>query len=86
MLTCTQRPSGENKVHILLSINMTASKKPNNKTTEAFMSSRQWAEDCLVTIKKMQDEYLDRYHTDVEGNSNMLKLLNQLVEQLERRL
>ena len=64
---------------------MTASKKPN-KTTETFMSSRQWAEDCLTTIKKMQDEYLDRYHTDVKSNSNMLKLLSQLVEQLERRL
>jgi DNA polymerase III delta prime subunit len=73
-------------MHInLLSSNMTASKKPK-KEVELYVSSRAWAEDCLQTVKKMQDEYLDRYHEDKEGNTNMLTLLQKLVEQLEKKL
>jgi hypothetical protein len=64
---------------------MTASKKPK-KETKPYISSRQWSEECLETVKKMQDEYLDRYHEDKEGNTAMLSLLTKLVEQLEKRL
>ncbi len=64
---------------------MTASKKPKEKVKE-FISSRQWAEDCLVAIKQMQDDFLDRYHDDKPFNKEMLTLLNKLVGQLEKRL
>jgi len=63
---------------------MTASKKPKQK--EEYVSSRAWAEECLTIIKKMQDEYLDRYYDDKKDTCNMLKILNKLVEQLEKRL
>ena len=63
---------------------MTASKKPRQK--EEYVSSRAWAEECLQTVKKMQDEYLDRYYDDKKGACNMLSLLQKLVEQLEKRL
>jgi hypothetical protein len=63
---------------------MTASKKPEQQ--ESFISSREWASDCLETIKKMQDEFLDRYNTERENSTLMLKILNELVAQLEKRL
>lgn len=63
---------------------MTASKKP--KQPSKYVSSREWSEDCLVRIRQIQDEYLDRYYEDKEGNNNMLSLLQKLVEQLEKKL
>jgi hypothetical protein len=63
---------------------MTASKK--TKHQEKFVSSREWAGDCLETIKKMQDEFLDRYHSEKKDSTLMLKILNELVAQLEKRL
>jgi hypothetical protein len=63
---------------------MTASKNP--KQQESFISSRAWASDCLETVKKMQDEFLDRYHSEKEDSILMLKILNELVAQLEKRL
>lgn len=53
---------------------MTASKKPKQKPSE-YVSSREWSKDCLVRVRQIQDEYLDRYHDDKEGNNNMLSLL-----------
>lgn len=64
---------------------MTASKKPKQQPSE-YVSSREWSEDCLVRIRQIQDEYLDRYYDDKEGNNNMLSLLQKLVEQLEKKL
>lgn len=73
-----------------LNNNMTSSKqskdKNNNKLQEPYVSSRQWAEDCLATIKKMQDEFLDRYYTDKKDSVAILKLLTKLVEKLEKKL
>ena len=65
---------------------MTTSNKSSKKIKEEYVSSRQWAEECLETIKKMQDEYLDRYYNDKKDSANMLKLLNKLVTQLEKKL
>jgi len=53
---------------------------------EAYISSRAWAEECISTVKRMQDEFLDRYNDDKEGSTAILKLLVQLVDQLEKRL
>jgi hypothetical protein len=64
---------------------MTASSKPNKKSKE-YVSSREWSEECIKGIKKMQDEFLDRYHDDKEENAAMLKLLQELIERLEKNL
>lgn len=64
---------------------MTASKKPKQQPSK-YVSSREWSKDCLVRVRQIQDEYLDRYHYDKEGNNNILSLLQKLVEQLEKRL
>lgn len=64
---------------------MTVSKKIKVQSSE-FVSSRQWSENCLVKIKQMQDEYLDRYFEDKKGNNSILSLLQKLVELLEKKL
>jgi hypothetical protein len=63
---------------------MTIEKTKGEK--EAYISSRAWAEECINTVKRMQDDFLDRYKDDKEGSTAMLKLLTQLVAQLEKRL
>lgn len=63
---------------------MTASKKTKHK--EHFVSSREWSGDCLERIKKMQDEFLDRYYSEKKDSTLMLKILNDLVAQLEKKL
>jgi hypothetical protein len=63
---------------------MTIEKTKGEK--EAYISSRAWAEECINTVKRMQDDFLDRYKDDKEGSTAILKLLTQLVAQLEKRL
>jgi hypothetical protein len=64
---------------------MTASSKPSKKSKE-YLSSRAWSEECITNIKKIQDEFLDRYYEDKEENTAILKLLQQLVERLEKNI
>ena len=64
---------------------MTASSKPNKKSKE-YVSSRGWSEECITNIKKIQDEFLDRYYDNKEENTAILKLLQQLVERLEKNI
>jgi len=64
---------------------MTASAKPNKKSKE-YTSSREWSGECIKNIKKIQDEFLDRYYEDKDENTAILKLLQKLVERLEKNL
>jgi hypothetical protein len=52
---------------------------------EVYSSSREWAESVLTRIKEIQDEYLDHYYDNKKKSTNMLKLLNKLIEQVEKK-
>jgi hypothetical protein len=64
---------------------MTASAEPNKKSKE-YVSSREWSSECITNIKKIQDEFLDHYYNDKKENTAILKLLQQLVERLEKNI
>lgn len=64
---------------------MTAHSK-SKPVPETYSSSRDWAESVLQRIKQIQDEYLDYYNTDKKEATNMLKVLNKLVELVEKKL
>lgn len=64
---------------------MTAANKQETKP-KPFVSSRAWAEERLELIKLLQDEYLDQYAEDKKESVQMLKLLSQVQQMLEKRL
>jgi hypothetical protein len=64
---------------------MTAANKKESKP-KPFVSSRAWAEERLEVIKLLQDEYLDQYADDKKESVQMLKLLGQIQQMLEKRL
>jgi len=64
---------------------MTAFSKSNKKSKE-YVSSRAWSGECIKNIKKIQDEFLDHYYNDKKENAAILKLLQQLVERLEKNI
>jgi hypothetical protein len=63
---------------------MTVEKK--DKSKKAFKSSREWAEGCLNTIKKIQDEFLDNFYDGKIENEKILTLLNKLVTLIEKKM
>jgi len=66
---------------------MTASPKSKKPATgKPFVSSREWAEERLKTIKLLQDEYLDQYVSDKQESVEMLKLLSKIQFLLEKKL
>ncbi len=67
---------------------MTATPKPkkDSQPVKPFISSRAWAEERLITIKILQDEYLDQYVTDKGEATEMLKLLSKIQSILEKKL
>lgn len=44
----------------------------------------QWLIGAKERVKKIQDEYLDNYPKDKEGSTNMLKILEALMSNLEK--
>ena len=64
---------------------MTAANKKESKP-KTFVSSRAWAEERLEFIKLLQDEYLDQYAEDKKESVQMLKILSQVQQMLEKRL
>lgn len=44
----------------------------------------QWLIGATKRVKEIQDEYLDNYHKDKEGSTNMLKILEALMSNLEK--
>ncbi len=63
---------------------MTAPSKSNKKSKE-YSSSREWSSECITNIKKMQDEFLDHYYDNKKENTDILKLLQELAEKLEKK-
>jgi hypothetical protein len=61
-------------------------KKDSHRPKKPFVSSRAWAEERLITIKLLQDEYLDQYVSDKKESIEMLKLLSKIQLILERKL
>lgn len=43
----------------------------------------EWLIGVRRRIKEIQDEYLDNYSKDKEGSTNMLKVLEALIQNLE---
>lgn len=43
----------------------------------------EWLVGVRKRIKEIQDEYLDNYSKDKEGSTNMLKVLEALIRNLE---
>ena len=43
----------------------------------------EWLEGAKKRVKEIQDEYLDNYYKDKEGSTNMLKVLEALIANLE---
>ena len=64
---------------------MTTANK-NESKLKPFVSSRAWAQERLELIKLLQDEYLDQYAEDKKESTQMLKLLSQVQQLLEKRL
>jgi hypothetical protein len=64
---------------------MTAANKKESKLKN-FVSSRAWAAERIEDIKNLQDEYLDMYVSNKQESAEMLKLLCQIQNILERKL